>query len=335
MFKKLVLCALSAALIATLLTACAAAQPTATPVPTKPQLIHIKLPMGYIPNVQFAPFYVAVEKGYFKDAGIEVDFDYAFETDGVALVGADTLQFGIASGDQVLQARSKNLPIVYVAAWYQKYPVSIISIVDQNIHAPQDLKGKKIGLPGLFGASYVGLRAVLHGAGLQESDVTLDSIGFNQVEAFTSGKDPIIVGYAANEPVVLTAKGYPLNELRISDYAQLASNGIITNENTVKNHPDLIRKFVGAVVHGIQDTIDDPGEAFEISKKYVTNLDQVDPTTQMQVLTTSVGLWQAPVIGFSDPASWENMQKVLLDMKLYPTALDLSKAYSNDFLPQK
>ena len=203
MLKKFFVCALSATVIAALLTACAAAQPTATPIPTKPQLVHIKLPMGYIPNVQFAPFYVAVEKGYFKDAGIEVDFDYAFETDGVALVGADTLQFGIASGDQVLQARSKNLPIVYVAAWYQKFPVSIISIVDQNIHTPQDLKGKKIGLPGLFGASYVGLRAVLHGAGLQESDVTLDSIGFNQVEAFTTGKDPIIVGYAANEPVVL------------------------------------------------------------------------------------------------------------------------------------
>ena len=67
----------------------------------------------------------------------------------------------------------------------------------------------------------------------------------------------------------------------------------------------------------------------------MTNLDQVDPTTQMQVLTTSVGLWQAPVVGFSDPAAWENMQKVLLDMKLYPTALDLSKAFTNDFLPQK
>lgn len=330
MLKKLVLLTL----IATLLTACGAAQPTATPAPTANPVVHIKVPMGYIPNIQFAPFYVAVERGYFKDAGIEVEFDYALETDGVALVGADTLQFGIASGDQVLQARAKGLPIVYVAAWYQKYPVSIISVGDLNIKTPQDLKGKKIGLPGLFGASYVGLQAVLHSAGLKESDVTLDSIGFNQVEAFTSGKNPIIVGYAANEPVVLNAKGYPLNELRIADYAQLASNGIITNEKTIRDNPVLIRKFVGAVVNGIQDTIADPNAAFDISKKYVPNLDQVDPTTQMQVLTTSIGLWQAPVIGVSDPAAWENMQKVLLEMKLYSPALDLSKAFTNDFLPK-
>jgi NitT/TauT family transport system substrate-binding protein len=234
----------------------------------------------------------------------------------------------------VLQARAKNLPIVYVTAWYQKYPVSIISNVDQNIHTPQDLKGKKIGIPGPFGASYVGLLAMLHSAGLQESDVTLDSIGFTQVEAFTAGKDAIIVGYAANEPVVLTAKGYSLNELRVSDYAQLASNGVITNEKTIRDNPDLVRKFVGALVQGIQDTIADPDAAYEISKKYVPNLGQVDPTTQKQVLATSIQLWKAPVIGVSDPAAWDNMQKVLLDMKLYTTALDLSKAFTNDFLPK-
>jgi NitT/TauT family transport system substrate-binding protein len=329
MLKKLVLLTL----VAALLTACGTV-PTTTETPAAPPLVHLKVPVGYIPNVQFAPLYVAMERGYFKDAGLEVELDYSLETDGVALVGADTVQFGVASGDQVLQARAKNLPIVYVTAWYQKYPVSIISNVDQNIHTPQDLKGKKIGLPGLFGASYVGLRAVLHSAGLQESDVTLDSIGFTQVEAFTSGKEPIIVGYAANEPVVLTAKGYALNELRVSDYAQLASNGVITNEKTIRDKPDLVHKFVGAVVQGIQDTIADPDAAYEICKKYVPNLDQVDPTTQKQVLATSIQLWKAPVIGVSDPAAWDNMQKVLLDMKLYTTALDVSKAFTNAFLPK-
>lgn len=316
-----------------LLAGCAAPQSTPTAAPTTPALIHIKLPMGYIPNVQYAPFYVAVERGYFKDAGVEIEFDYSSETDGAALVGANKLQFALVSGEQVLLARNQGLPLVYVASWYQQYPVSLISMADKNIKAPQDLRGKKIGIPGLYGASYIGLRALLYAAGIQESDVTLDSIGYTQVEALAAGREEVIDGYAANEPVILRSKGYAINEIRVADFVQLASNGIITNETTLAQKPELVRGFVAAFLHGLQDTISDPDAAYQISKKYVENLDQADPLVQKQVLGTSIEQWRAPILGKSDPVAWENMQKVLLDMKLYTTAQDLTKAFTNDFLP--
>ena len=330
MFKKIIFWVLALCLLA----GCAA---PATPAPTATTnpVIHVKVPMGYIPNVQFAPFYMAIERGYFKDAGIDIEFDYANETDGVALVGANTLQFALVSGEQVLMARAQGLPVVYVLAWYQKYPVSIVSMSDQNIKNPTDLRGKKIGLPGLYGANYVGLRALLYAAGLTEKDVALDSIGYTQVEAMAAGREQAIVGYAANEPVILRSKGYAVNELRVADYVQLASNGIITNETTIAKNPELVRGFVGAFLKGLKGTIDDPDMAYTVSKKYVQNLDQADPAVQKQVLGTSVEQWRAPVLGYSDPAAWENMQKVLLDMKLYNDPLDLKKAYTNDFLPAK
>ena len=296
-------------------------------------LRHIKLPMGYIPNIQYAPFYVAVDKGYFADEGIEIEFDYAFETDGMKLVGVGELPFTVASGEQVLLARSQGLPVVYTFAWYQRFPISIIAAPALNIGEPADLRGKKIGLPGLFGANYIGLEALLFAGGVDPSEVTMDAIGFNQVEAYATGASDIVVGYAANEPIVMASQGLGLTELRVADYVDLTANGLVTNEDTIANDPDLVSSMGLALSRGIADTIANPEEAYEISKKFVENLGDEDKDVQMQVLKTSIEFWLAERIGFSNPQAWQNMNDLLVKMELIPEPLDLSKAFTNEFVP--
>jgi NitT/TauT family transport system substrate-binding protein len=323
MFKRFIL----AMIVMALFAACAPSAPQQT------ELIKVKLPMGYIPNVQYAPFYVAAEKGYFREAGFEVEFDYSFETDGVALVGAGEIPFALVSGEQVLLARAQGLPVLYVMGWFQRYPISVVAKAETGLTTPADLKGRKIGLPGLFGANYIGLRALLFDAGLKESDVTLDSIGFNQVESLATGQDEVVVGYVANEPIVLRAKGYEVTEFRVADYVQLASNGILTNEKFAAENPGLVRAFVAAALKGVRDAIDNPEEAYQVCFNFVENLKEADEAVQKQVLAASVELWRAERLGYSDPQAWENMQAILLEMGMYPEPLDLSKAFTNEFLP--
>ncbi len=326
MLKKLVLLMLGLMIS---LSACGSPQVKDDAVP----LTKIRLPMGYIPNIQYAPFYAAIEKGYFKDAGIEIEFDYSFETDGVKLVGVGELPFAVVSGEQVLLARAQDVPVTYVAAWYQQYPISVVSKADANISKTEDLKGRTIGLPGLFGANYIGLRALLFSAGLSESDVTLEEIGFNQVELVVAGNQTIIVGYAANEPIQLQAQGIDVTELRVSDAVQLAANGILASEKVIAEDPELVKGFVGAFLKGLQYTIENPDDAYAMSEAYIPNFADQDQKVQKEILTTSIDLWKADRLGYSDPQAWENMQNILLEMKLIPEKMDLSKAFTNEFVP--
>jgi NitT/TauT family transport system substrate-binding protein len=313
------------------LTACQAlAGPPGPATPTP-----IRLPMGYIANVQFAPFYVAVEKGYFAQEGIQLSFDYSFETNGVQLVGAGQLPFALVSGEQVPLARAQGLPVVMIAQWYQRYPIAIFARAEKGIRSPQDLRGKTVGLPGFFGASYVGFKALLYATGIPEEEVrAVDLGGFTQVAAVREGKVDAAVGYINNEPLMLRRAGLDVTVIDVADYAALVGNGILTNERTIRDQPDLVRRFLRAFLRGLRDTLRNPKEAFEISKKYVEGLSGENEAAQWEVLQATLPLWKAEVPGRSDPRAWEEMTRVLVRMGQLKEPGDIHAAYTNAFVEE-
>ncbi len=313
---------LAIAILALIITACTPSASTHS----------IRLPVGFIPNIQFAPLYVAMDEGFFKTQNLDVQLDYSMEVDNVALVGAGQIPFAIVSGEQVLLGRAQGLPIVYTMAWYQKYPVAIASLKSANILTPVDLKGKKIGIPMLSGASYIGLEAILKSANLTDQDVTLDTIGFTQVESLIASLDDAVVVYSNNEPIQLESRGYPVNIINVSDYLPMVGNGLLTNETTLSQDPALVRSMVTAILQGIQYTMDHPDEAYTISMKYIENLQANDPI-QKGILMASIDLWKEDRLGFSQESAWVNMENILKTTGLIKTDLDVNQAYTNQFLP--
>jgi NitT/TauT family transport system substrate-binding protein len=322
--------ALVVVLLAGLLSGCGPASH-----PTEPAQA-VTLAMGYIPNVQFAPFYVAVEKGYFADEGLNITFDYGWETDLLKLVGSDTLQFAIASGDQVILARSQELPVVYMLNWYRRFPVCVMSLPEAGIRSPADLVGKRVGTPATYGASYIGWRALLDAAGLDETSVELVSIGYTQVAALTEGQVDAALCYAMNEPVQMQVAGQPVDVLYVADYANLASNGLITNEKSVRERPELVQGMVRAALRGLAYTLAHPDEAFAISLQYVPEAAS-DPATEAvnrAILDKSVEFWQAAPgeLGRSDEAVWTASLRIMQQMGLVGGDADVRQMFSNQFI---
>lgn len=296
------------------------------------ELIHIRLPMGFVANVQFAPWYVALERGYFAAEGIELEFDYGWETDGVRLVGAGELPFAIASGDQTLLARSQGLPVVTIVNWFQRFPVAVVSLVESGIREPSDLAGRTVGIPETFGASYIGWRALTTAAGLEENEVQLEVIGYTQLANLTEDRVDAAVVYANNEPVQLGQAGYDFVLIPVADYAPLVSNGLIANEETLQERPELARAFARAFLRGLADTLADPDAAFEICRKYVEGLDDNEPV-QRAVLEATLFYWQGEPLGKSDPLAWQTTAEMMLEAGLLSGPVEVEQAFTNDFLP--
>lgn len=323
--------ALATLLLGLVLAACSPAAPASTPAAGQ----EVTIAMGFVPNIQFAPLYVAVSKGYFAEEGIDLSFDYGMEDDIVQLVAANELQFAIASGDQVLLARSRGLPVTYVANWYRRFPVAITSLT-LDLADPKVLEGKTVGLPGLFGANYIGWLALAQAAGLDSETIQLEAIGFGQVPVLIEGRVDAAVVYASNEPLLLEAEGYAPSTLFVADYVDLVANGLITNDRTIEEQEALVAGMVRAMVRGIEETLANPDAAFDlVVAEWVPEAGGENAAAQRAVLEATMKLWENPEgVGHLPRSAWVASQSLLLEAGLLETAVPIDQITTDLFVSQ-
>jgi NitT/TauT family transport system substrate-binding protein len=231
----------------------------------------------------------------------------------------------------VILARAQSLPVVYVTEWWQRFPVAIASLAETDIASPGDLVGRTVGVPELFGASYIGWQALLSATGLDASQVELETIGYSQVPSLSEGRVEAAVVYANNEPVLLNREGIATNVIEVADYVDIVSNGLVTSDRVIAEQPELVRGFVRAFLRGLSDTLADPDAAFGISTEYVDGLAE-NPGFGMAVLNASLPYWRADRLGFSETATWEQSQQVMRKAGLLEEEIAVNTLFTNEFL---
>lgn len=236
--------------------------------------------LTFIPNIQFAPFYVGIAEGHFEEAGYLVTLEYLNEPDVVDLVAAGQARFGVVSGEQIIQASVQGRPIVYVYQWFQQYPIGVAASADFQLSTMQDLSGAPVGIPGRFGASYTGLTALLQQAGMAETDIQLEEIGFNAPEVFCLGVVQAAVVYINNEPQQIrnradTGQCGDVEEVQVlvlADSVPLVSNGLITSQMVRETQPEKVAAFVAAFDVALSSTISNPARAYLLSAPSIPGL---------------------------------------------------------------
>jgi NitT/TauT family transport system substrate-binding protein len=324
------------------LSACSAVAPgVATPSPdpiaegAEESLQQISLGVGFVPNVQFAPLYVGIEKGFYQEEGIDLQLAYGFEDDYVKLVGTNQMQFMIGSGDQMVLGRAQGLPVRYVMNWFTRFPVVIFAKQEAGITEPADLAGKSIGIPGPFGASYVAFRGILEAAGLKESDVRMESIGFTQAAAISQDTVDAAVDYAVNGPVILALQGIETTQIGLDQYIRAPANGLVTNDQTIEQNPALVRSMVQATLRSIQYTLDHPDEAFEIALRFVPAADNENRTANRAVFDASLPYWTPQpgrVPGSTQLEEWQETAVFIQHIGLADSLVEAESLFTNEFI---
>lgn len=327
------------AAVALALTGCAQTPPQTTPGPTaadRPSEATIGL--TYIPDIQFAPFYVADAEGVFTDNGLQATLRHHGAQEGLfTALAAGQEDYVIAGGDEMVQARAEGMDLVAIGQYYRSYPVVLIVPDVSDIASAADLRGRSIGIPGRYGESWFGLQVALAEAGLTEDDVTVVEIGYTAQAALTTGKVDAVVGFSNNDQVQFGLAGVPTRTVPLAaGEVPLVSIVLVTTRENLDAEPETAKKVAASMVTGIERTVAAPASAIEAAREYIPTMDQPGgEASALATLEATVPLWTAPdgsVSGTMDPSTWAAMTVFMRDKGLITADVDPAEAMTNEMV---
>ncbi len=300
------------------------------------KLKDVKIVLDWTPNTNHTGLYVAKEKGYYEEEGLNVDIVQPGAGGAEAMVASGKVPFGISVQENVTQARTQGVPLVSIAAVIQHNTSGFAAPVDRNIKRPKDFEGKTYGGWG----SPVEKAVIDSIMAIDKADVNkLKIVNMGEADYFTAVKRDIdfawiFYGWTGIEAGL---RKEPLDMLYVKDFSDKLdyyTPVIVTNEKQIKEDPELVKAFMRATSKGYQFAIQHPEDAAGVLIKAVPELDK-DLVMASQKWLSPKYQDDAKRWGEQKEQVWKGYSDWMYEHKLLDKPLDVQNAFTNDFLPQE
>ena len=291
--------------------------------------------LDYIPNTNHTGMYVALDKGYYAEAGLNVQIIEPTEGATNTLVAVGKGDFGIAYQEDVTLARAMDepLPIRAIAALIQHNTSGFVSWAGKNITSVRDFEGKTYAGWGGPGEEAV-LRAVMEAEGLDFSTLNM-IIADGTFTALEKDVD-LMWFFEAWDMITCQMNGFDLNYIPVRDLdprLDYYTPVIITNEDMISNHPDTVKAFLEATRRGYMDAIADPDGCAEVLNKYAPDY-ALDFLTASQEYLTDKYMQDTDRWGEMKQSVWDGYTDFMVEYGMIDAPIAADQLYTNDFLPE-
>ncbi|MEE0450484.1 ABC transporter substrate-binding protein [Peptacetobacter sp.] len=330
--KKYISIILAGALILTTLSGCSKKEEKSANKGEKVTVV-----LDWAPNTNHTGLYTALENGYYKDQGLDVEIVQPPEGGAASLVASGKADFGISYQEEVTYAKTSDdpLPIKAIAAVIQHNSSGFASPKDKNIKTPKDFEGKIYGGWGSESET-AAIKAVMEKTGADFDKVTIADIGQDDFFTATTNSVDFAWIYEGWDVVQAKLKGFDLNFIPMNQFDKRLdyyTPVIISNETLLSDNPELAKKFMKATTEGYQFAIDNPEEAAKILVKHAPEIDE-ELAIESQKFLASKYKDDAPRWGEMKDEVWNNYTAFLKEYGLINKDLKPEDAYTNEFLPQ-